>query len=196
MSGRVTIAGAIAQKPRCAGHAWQFLQYLLGFRRLGYQVLFLDRVPGEAGGDGGTWLAEVMREAGLEDSWSLDLGQGSHAGVDRRRALEFVSRSDFLLNFMGLLTDEEVLAAAEEGVGAGPSLFGRLPYERLTVRDALLRETGIDLRRCASGPETRRLTTPLASAFSGPGDWTRPSSASVRRSAWTRATPAPTTTWA
>ena len=35
MSGRIVIAGCIAQKPYQAGHTWQFLQYLLGFRRLG-----------------------------------------------------------------------------------------------------------------------------------------------------------------
>ena len=36
--------GSIAQKPHQAGHSWQFLQYLLGFRRLGWDVLFVDRL--------------------------------------------------------------------------------------------------------------------------------------------------------
>jgi elongation factor P--(R)-beta-lysine ligase len=40
---------------------------------------------------------------------------------------------------------EEVLAAAAEALDA-PEPFGRRPYQRLTVRDALLAETGIDLR--------------------------------------------------
>ncbi|HWI06323.1 MAG TPA: hypothetical protein VNT54_02260, partial [Solirubrobacteraceae bacterium] len=42
--GRITVAGSIAQKPHQAGHSWQFLQYLLGFRRLGWDVLFVDRL--------------------------------------------------------------------------------------------------------------------------------------------------------
>lgn len=42
---------------------------------------------------------------------------------------------------------ERALAAAEAAVKE-PGVFGALPYERLTVRDALLRETGIDLRSC------------------------------------------------
>ena len=46
MSGRIVIAGAVAQKPGCAGHAWQFLQYLLGFRRLGWEVCFIDQIGG------------------------------------------------------------------------------------------------------------------------------------------------------
>ncbi len=40
----VVMAGALAQKPWVAGHTWVFLQYLLGFRRLGVDVLFLDRL--------------------------------------------------------------------------------------------------------------------------------------------------------
>jgi len=40
---------------------------------------------------------------------------------------------------------EEVLAAAAEALGA-PEPFARRPYQRLTVREALLQHTGIDLR--------------------------------------------------
>src|SRR5262249_1961425 len=40
---------------------------------------------------------------------------------------------------------EEVLSAAAEALGA-PELFGQRPYQRVTVRDALLQATGIDLR--------------------------------------------------
>lgn len=43
---------------------------------------------------------------------------------------------------------ERALAHAEHMIrGSGP--FSKLPYERLTVRDALLRHTGIDLSLCA-----------------------------------------------
>jgi lysyl-tRNA synthetase class 2 len=40
---------------------------------------------------------------------------------------------------------ERALAAAERSVLRGDGFFSRLPYERLTVREALLRESGIDL---------------------------------------------------
>jgi hypothetical protein len=114
VSSRIVVAGAVAQKPGSAGHAWQFLQYLLGLRRLGHDVLFLDRLdpaaPGYAAGS--RWLTDVMGRAGLADAWSLDLGGGHHAGVQRQRALEFVGDADVLINVMGFLTDEELLAAA------------------------------------------------------------------------------------
>jgi hypothetical protein len=118
VKGRIAIAGAVAQKPGAAGHAWQFLQYLLGFRQLGYEVLLLDRVAGDeaAGAAGAAWLGTALGEAGFGDAWSLDLGGGTHAGVERREALRFVADADLLLNVMGFCTDEEVLAAARRRV--------------------------------------------------------------------------------
>jgi len=48
---------------------------------------------------------------------------------------------------------ESVLAAAADALGRAEP-FGRRPYERVTVREALRRETGIDLR---DAPEARSL---------------------------------------
>jgi hypothetical protein len=114
--GRIVVAGTIAQKPGQAGHAWQFLQYLLGFRRLGWDVLFLDDL-GDAPDDDARigWVEQVMGEAGL-DAWSVGLGGGRHAGASRERVLEHLRTSDFVLNVMGFLTDEELLAAAPRRV--------------------------------------------------------------------------------
>ena len=81
----VVLTGALAQRPFVGGHTWVFLQYLLGFRRLGWDVLFVDRLePEMCVGDGGDpssfedsanlrYLAEVMERFGLGDRWSPDL---------------------------------------------------------------------------------------------------------------------------
>jgi hypothetical protein len=116
-AGRIAIAGAVAQKPGSAGHAWQFLQYLLGFRRLGYEVLFLDRLSGEvAAGDGRvSWLRDTMQEAGLGSAWSLQLDDGTHLGVGRDAALRFVRDADMLLDVMGFC-DPGLLGAARRRV--------------------------------------------------------------------------------
>jgi hypothetical protein len=53
-----------------------------------------------------------MREVGLEHCWSLDRGDGEHAGISRSAVLRFVGSADFLLNVMGFTTDEELLGAA------------------------------------------------------------------------------------
>jgi hypothetical protein len=113
-AGRIAIAGAVAQKPGCAGHVWQFLQYLLGFRALGYEVLLLDRLAGPVGrGDARVrWLADAMAEQGLQDAWSLRLDDGTRLGVSRAAALEFAGGADLLLDVMGFCGDDELLAAA------------------------------------------------------------------------------------
>jgi lysyl-tRNA synthetase class 2 len=56
---------------------------------------------------------------------------------------------------------EQALAEAGRSVtggepGADPAFFTRLPYERITVRDAVLRATGVDLRAYPDGPSLKR----------------------------------------
>ena len=115
-SGRIAIAGAVAQKPGCAGHVWQFLQYLLGYRRLGYDVLFLDTLGEGAPAQGPGWLAAVMEEFDLGGCWSLALPGGERAGHDRAAVLDFVRSADVLINVMGFEGDEEILGAARRRV--------------------------------------------------------------------------------
>jgi hypothetical protein len=114
MAGRVVIAGALAQRPRRGGHAWVFLQYLLGFRRLGYEVLFLDRLepamsPCSQACLG--YLEGVMETFGLAYAARCD-GAEETVGLSRSEVLARVAESDVLLDFMGFLGDDEVLAEA------------------------------------------------------------------------------------
>src|SRR3954464_11475580 len=41
------VSGMIAADPYQGGASWAVLQYLLGFRRLGYDVVFVEPVPAE-----------------------------------------------------------------------------------------------------------------------------------------------------
>jgi len=115
MKPRVVVCGCIAQKPSQAGHTWQYLQYLLGFRRLGYDVLFCDRLEGpvKAGDPRITYLRGVMEEFGLGGSWSVVLDDGAHVGVPRDAVLEYARTADLLLNVMGYCTDRKLLEAAQ-----------------------------------------------------------------------------------
>jgi hypothetical protein len=102
----IAVAGSLAQRPRHGGHAWVFLHYLLGLRRLGHRPLFLDRHG--SGGKGERWLTALMAAADLGDDWVLiDGTEGT-----RRRALELLSESDLLLDVNGYLGEEELIAAA------------------------------------------------------------------------------------
>jgi hypothetical protein len=119
-AGRIAIAGSVAQKAYNAGHTWQFLQYLLGFKRLGYEVLLLDSLEhaGEPAEERErvAYVEAVMREHGLQDAWTIALPGGRHAGTPRAQALRFVRDADLLLNVMGFCGDEELLGAARRRV--------------------------------------------------------------------------------
>ncbi|MEK6250821.1 MAG: hypothetical protein AABM43_02550 [Actinomycetota bacterium] len=125
MRETIIVAGSLAQRPYIGGHTWVFLQYLLGFRRLGWDVLFVDRLEPEmcvdADGEPAglrssvnlTYLADVMERFRLGDRWSL-LYDGGHevVGCTRAEVVDVARRSALLLNVMGFLNDEEILAAA------------------------------------------------------------------------------------
>ena len=117
--GTVAVAGSMAQRPGYGGHAWVFLQYLLGFRRLGHEVLFVDRLePAMLGDDAGevdgspqvAYLGDVMARYGLGDDWALLTDGGSRSlGIGRAELDRRMADADMVLNVMGFLDDEELL---------------------------------------------------------------------------------------
>jgi hypothetical protein len=145
----IAIAGSLAQKPGRGGHTWVFLQYLLGFRKLGWDVLFVDSLEpemcvDEAGARGpvvNSWnvryLNDVMCRFGLGDSFALLFDGGSRTiGMSRSALLERLRSSSALINVMGYLQDEEVLAAAARRVflDIDPG-FGQM-WQALGLHDA------------------------------------------------------------
>ena len=111
MTASVVIAGALAQRPQHGGHAWVFLQYLLGFKRLGCRVLFLDELPADADAALVRSFTALMHGHGLDGEFSLRHGEATH-GVPRAEMLARVKAADVFLNVMGYIRDEEILAAA------------------------------------------------------------------------------------
>jgi hypothetical protein len=124
----IVVAGALAQKPGQAGHTWQFLQYLLGLRRLGWEVLFLDELETDMCVDKHghrcspedsinlDYFQSVMTEFGLAESCALIAEGRSVFGVSHAVAVERTRRSALLLNVMGYLADDVILAAAPRRV--------------------------------------------------------------------------------
>src|SRR6185312_1931030 len=123
----IAISGSLAQRPGRAGHAWVFLNYLLGFRDLGFEVLLLDRLdvdmldlaergnPGDS--CGARWLVDLMREVGLERCYCLLLGDDAETiGLSREEAHARLSAAELVLDFNGFLADEEMLAAGPRRV--------------------------------------------------------------------------------
>jgi hypothetical protein len=87
----IAVGGAVAQKAGNGGHTWVFLQYLLGFQRLGHDVLFVDR-------ERNAYVDRVMRD------FRIPYAVGDEA-------VERVRRSRLFLNVMGFV-DGAVLEAA------------------------------------------------------------------------------------
>ena len=65
---------------------------------------------------------------------------------------------------LGPLADTETLLAEADGRVGGDGFFARTPYERLTVREAVLSRTGIDLRLHADGASLKRAVERACSA--------------------------------
>ena len=127
MRPAILIAGSIAQKPWHGGHTWVFLQYALGFRKLGWDVLFLDRLdPEMCVNDVGErcpveesanlrYLQRVMEGFGLRTAYSLSCRDRTF-GLSREEVLRRAGQSAMLLNIMGFLRDPEILDRAPRRV--------------------------------------------------------------------------------
>ena len=123
----IVVSGGVAGVPGQAGIAWVMLQYLLGLRRLGHGVFFIDPLAPEALTPKGTSLAtstnaaffhRLMAEFGFADASSILVTDGSHATAGQPYAAvkEIVAQSDILLDISGKLRDPELLAAARRAV--------------------------------------------------------------------------------
>jgi hypothetical protein len=123
----IVVAGALARRVGVGGHAWVLLQWLLGLRELGYEVTFVDELePGALTDARGTpcaaprsmqwrWMQSVLDAHGLRGAYALVV-DGTCLGMDRDELGARVARSSCLLNVMGYLRDEDLLAEAARRV--------------------------------------------------------------------------------
>jgi hypothetical protein len=105
----------IGAVPHQGGATWAVLQYLLGLKRLGYEVYFVEPVEEMALRPSGAPLARtanaayfrmVMAEFGLEQTSALLLtGTQQTIGLPYERLRRAISPADVLVNISGLLAD-------------------------------------------------------------------------------------------
>ena len=113
---RILLSGMIAGVPYQGGATWAVLQYLLGFRRLGHDVCFVEPVEEEAlrpagaplaRSDNAAYFRRVMADFGMGHSSALLLaGTRQTVGLPYERLREAARRADVLVNISGLLADE------------------------------------------------------------------------------------------
>ncbi len=116
----ILFSGMIAADPHQGGATWAVLQYLLGLRRLGHEVWFVEPMKESALGPNGTdfdasenaaYFREIMRQFGFEKNSALLLaGSQRTIGVPFDKLREVAKRADMLINISGMLADEALLA--------------------------------------------------------------------------------------
>jgi hypothetical protein len=114
MAESIVIGAALAHRAGYGGHAWALLQYVLGFKELGFDVTVVDRLDDDMTGDPG-YFRDLLGEEGVG---YCVLGDGGRPldGFSRAELLGRTRASRLLLNVMGFVHDPEVRAAARRRV--------------------------------------------------------------------------------
>ena len=109
----------VAKVPHQGGATWAVLQYLLGFRQLGHEVYFIERIepadlqPAGAALDesrNAAYFRSVMREFGLDERAALLLGDGpATIGLPYAELTRAAADSDVLVNISGTLQNRELV---------------------------------------------------------------------------------------
>lgn len=115
---RIIVSGMIAGVPYQGGAAWAVLQYLLGFKRLGHEVSFVEPVDESSlqprgaslsGSVNAAFFRRVLKEFGMEGNASLVIHRTRQTvGLDYARLREEAEHADILVNISGMLDDEEL----------------------------------------------------------------------------------------
>ena len=110
---RIVLSGMLAGDPRQGGASWAVLQYLLGLRRLGHDVFFVEPLPDRSDVAASVrYFTELVERFGLEDSAALlDPETGTTFGASRGRLRTVAADADLLLNVSGILAEEDLLEA-------------------------------------------------------------------------------------
>jgi hypothetical protein len=116
MSLRVLLGAMVASVPGHGGATWAALQYALGLRELGHDVLLVDEVrePGDAalGAARERAFADLAERFSLHDRAALLTGDHRTLGVPFAQAQAFAQGADLLVNLGGTLREPELLQAA------------------------------------------------------------------------------------
>jgi hypothetical protein len=105
---RILVSGMVAGDPHQGGATWAVLQYVLGFQRLGHDVLLVEPLAAPSVASE-LYFLEVADEFGLRDRAALLVGPGEAVGTPYERLRQFARGADVIVNLSGLLRDERLL---------------------------------------------------------------------------------------
>jgi hypothetical protein len=107
---RIAVSGMVAGDPHQGGASWAVLQYVLGLRRLGHEVVLVEPVAAEELelSASASYLAAVAERFGLEQATLVD-PDGNSAPIPSERLRELLAGAELLLNVSGMLAVPELL---------------------------------------------------------------------------------------
>jgi hypothetical protein len=115
----IIFSGMMAATPGQGGATWAVLNYLLGFKRLGHEVFFVEPAPAQllqpAGAtlklcENAAYFRQVVAEFGLaQTSALLAAGTRETVGCEYRQLVAAARRADVIFNVAGMLVDAELL---------------------------------------------------------------------------------------
>ncbi len=109
---RIVVSGMMAGVPGHGGATWAVLQYVLGLRRLGHEVLFLEPVKGgwSSRPEVARYFEGVLTRFGLRGGAALLEPDSREAfGIPYGAVRDWTRDADLLLNLSGLLRVPELL---------------------------------------------------------------------------------------
>lgn len=111
------VSGALANKPGNGGNAWTRLQWILGLRRLGFRVYFVEQIARQSCVDARgqvvhfgdsrncEYFRVVCRRFGISETASLIYEQGDAiAGIPLAELADIAQQAELLVNISGHLT--------------------------------------------------------------------------------------------
>jgi hypothetical protein len=107
---RILLAGTFAGVPGQGGATWAVLQYALGFRRLGHDVVLVD--PCSADPAVTAYFERVVTSAGLAGRAALVHPGRTATGMPFADVARFAAAADVVVNLAGVLHDAELCGPA------------------------------------------------------------------------------------
>lgn len=118
---KAIVSGALANKPFNGGNAWTRLSWVLGLRRMGFDVLFLEQIDssvcvGEASEPGtfkesvnASYFRETMEAFQLSRSSALVMNEGEQViGCTMSELRDWAEQSELLINISGHLSLSDI----------------------------------------------------------------------------------------
>lgn len=113
---KIIVSGAMASKAGQGGEAWVRLSWVLGLRKLGFDVLFVEQIESDETGAVANFFQETMLQFGLADRAIL-LGKDEVLfGNSMASLLAFASEAVALVNISGHLRLEAVMERVQRRI--------------------------------------------------------------------------------